>query len=123
MRSAGVGRKESATAKSVPLNVRGKAKRANGKDHGQLQELLRAMRVMADGDFSVRMTGAYGGEMEQIAEVFNAIVAANKQMEQQLSRVGELVGREGRTRPKSSSPCRAARGAKWNIPSTRSSTT
>ena len=58
------------------------------------------MRVMADGDFSVRMTGAYGGEMEQIAEAFNAIVAANQQMEQQLSRVGELVGREGRTRPR-----------------------
>ena len=53
------------------------------------------MRV---GDFSVRMSGDRLGIEGKIADTFNEIVAANQRMAQQLERVGQLVGKEGKTR-------------------------
>ncbi|MFZ0425072.1 MAG: HAMP domain-containing protein [Xanthobacteraceae bacterium] len=53
------------------------------------------MRV---GDFSVRMPGDRIGIMGKIADTFNEIVATNQRMAKQLERVGQVVGREGRTR-------------------------
>ena len=53
---------------------------------------------MRGGDFSVRMTGDHLGIEGKIADTFNEIVAANQRMAQQLERVGQVVGREGKTR-------------------------
>ncbi|HEX3506090.1 MAG TPA: HAMP domain-containing protein [Xanthobacteraceae bacterium] len=53
------------------------------------------MRV---GDFSVRMAGDRIGILGKIADTFNEIVATNQRMALQLERVGQVVGREGRTR-------------------------
>ncbi len=53
---------------------------------------------MRSGDFSVRMTGDHLGIEGKIADTFNEIVAANQRMAQQLERVGQVVGREGKTR-------------------------
>ncbi|MGE5366854.1 MAG: HAMP domain-containing protein, partial [Betaproteobacteria bacterium] len=53
------------------------------------------MRV---GDFSVRMAGDRVGLIGKIADTFNDIVATNQRMAQQLERVGQVVGREGRTK-------------------------
>ncbi|MGB9389278.1 MAG: HAMP domain-containing protein [Xanthobacteraceae bacterium] len=53
------------------------------------------MRV---GDFSARMAGDRVGLIGKIADTFNDIVATNQRMAQQLERVGQIVGREGRTR-------------------------
>ncbi|MGB5184087.1 MAG: HAMP domain-containing protein [Xanthobacteraceae bacterium] len=53
------------------------------------------MRV---GDFSARMAGDRVGLIGKIADTFNDIVATNQRMAQQLERVGQVVGREGRTR-------------------------
>ena len=53
---------------------------------------------MRAGDFSVRMDGAGAGLEGKIADTFNDIVAANQQMAQQLERVGQVVGREGKTK-------------------------
>jgi HAMP domain-containing protein/CheY-like chemotaxis protein/signal transduction histidine kinase len=63
-----------------------------------MQELLHALQAMRGGDFSVRMTGDHLGIEGKIADTFNEIVAANQQMAQQLERVGQVVGREGKTR-------------------------
>src|SRR3954451_8829802 len=77
---------------------RGKAKAyANGKTDPS-QQLLQALQAMRSGDFSVRMTGDRLGIEGKIADTFNEIVAANQRMAQQLERVGEVVGREGKTR-------------------------
>jgi HAMP domain-containing protein/CheY-like chemotaxis protein/signal transduction histidine kinase len=77
---------------------RAKARRyANGKGD-PLQELLHALQAMRSGDFSMRMTGDHLGIEGKIADTFNEIVAANQQMAQQLERVGQVVGREGKTR-------------------------
>jgi HAMP domain-containing protein/CheY-like chemotaxis protein/signal transduction histidine kinase len=69
----------------------------NGKPDPE-QELLHALQAMRSGDFSVRMTGDHLGIDGKIADTFNEIVAANERMAQQLELVGQVVGREGKTR-------------------------
>jgi HAMP domain-containing protein/CheY-like chemotaxis protein/signal transduction histidine kinase len=75
----------------------------NGDDPGalaehSLTELLHALQAMRVGDFSVRMAGDRVGLIGKVADTFNDIVATNQRMAQQLERVGQVVGREGRTR-------------------------
>jgi hypothetical protein len=75
----------------------------NGDDPGaltehSLTELLHALQAMRVGDFSVRMAGDHVGLIGKVADTFNDIVATNQRMAQQLERVGQVVGREGRTR-------------------------
>src|SRR5580692_4604809 len=70
---------------------------AQGDSHG-LTELLQALQAMRVGDFSVRMAGDRVGIMGKIADTFNDIVATNQRMAKQVERVGQVVGREGKTR-------------------------
>ncbi|HEV7690554.1 MAG TPA: HAMP domain-containing protein, partial [Hyphomonadaceae bacterium] len=65
---------------------------------GDLRELLSALQRMKTGDFSVRLPGDRVGMFGKIADAFNDIVADNQTMAVELERVGEAVGREGRTR-------------------------
>jgi len=60
--------------------------------------VLAALQTMRDGDFSVRLPGSWTGLGGKIADTFNDIVAANQQMAEELKRVGQVVGKEGRTR-------------------------
>jgi HAMP domain-containing protein/CheY-like chemotaxis protein/signal transduction histidine kinase len=75
-----------------------KRKAAGNGQSDPLQDLLHALQAMRGGDFSVRMTGDHLGVEGKIADTFNEIVAANQRMAQQLERVGQVVGREGKTR-------------------------
>ena len=63
-----------------------------------LTELLTALQAMRGGDFSIRMPGDNIGIEGKIADTFNEIIAANQRMAKQLERVGEVVGREGKTK-------------------------
>ena len=65
---------------------------------GDLRELLAALQSMKIGDFSVRLPGDRTGMYGKIADAFNDIVADNQRMAVELERVGQAVGREGRTR-------------------------
>ncbi len=67
-------------------------------DAAGLAELLHALQAMRVGDFSVRMAGDRVGLIGKIADTFNEIAATNQRMASQLERVGQVVGREGRTR-------------------------
>ncbi len=67
-------------------------------DAGALAELLHALQAMRVGDFSVRMAGDRVGLLGKIADTFNEIAGTNQRMARQLERVGQVVGREGRTR-------------------------
>ena len=60
--------------------------------------ILACLQTMRDGNFSVRLPGAWTGVEGKIADTFNEIAAANQQMAQELKRVGQVVGKEGRTR-------------------------
>jgi len=64
-------------------------------DQHRILQALQAMRV---GDFSVRLPADGIGIGGKIADTFNEIVAANERMAQQLQYVGQVVGREGKTR-------------------------
>jgi HAMP domain-containing protein/signal transduction histidine kinase/DNA-binding response OmpR family regulator len=70
----------------------------NWSENGELRQLLHALQSMRVGDFSVRMAGDQIGIMGKVADTFNEIVAANQRIAQQLERVGQVVGREGKTR-------------------------
>jgi len=63
-----------------------------------LSVILAGLQTMRDGDFSVRLPGSWTGLAGKVADTFNEIVAANQQMAEELKRVGQVVGKEGRTR-------------------------
>ncbi|MDB5408601.1 MAG: hybrid sensor histidine kinase/response regulator [Rhodospirillales bacterium] len=74
---------------------------ANGHSESQAFELgglLEALQAMGVGDFSVRLPRDQVGLAGKIADKFNEIIAANERMAQQLEQVGQIVGREGKTR-------------------------
>jgi HAMP domain-containing protein/CheY-like chemotaxis protein/signal transduction histidine kinase len=75
-----------------------KTPNVNGGESLELRELLHALQAMRVGDFSVRMPGHQTGLMGKVADTFNEIVTANQRMAKQLERVGQVVGREGKTR-------------------------
>ncbi len=63
-----------------------------------LHALLYGLQAMSDGNFSVRLPGDWTGLEGKIADTFNKIVTANQTIAQELKRVGQVVGKEGRTR-------------------------
>ncbi len=66
-----------------------------GLDRSQL--LLALQRVRA-GDFTVQLPGDWSGLDGKIADTFNEIIAANEKMAFELRRVGQVVGKQGKTR-------------------------
>ncbi len=63
-----------------------------------LAVILQNLQTMKDGDFSVRLPVTWTGLPGKIADSFNEIVTANEQMALELKRVGQAVGKEGKTR-------------------------
>ena len=86
------------TTPPLPVNGNGVMNGANGAASFDPHELLQALQAMQVGDFSVRMAGDRTGIEGKIADTFNTIVAANQRMANELERVGQLVGREGKAR-------------------------
>ncbi len=72
---------------------------SNGAVEGaELRDLLAILGAMRAGDFSVRLPTDWDGLWGKVADTFNDIVASNERMAQQLDRVGQVVGREGKTK-------------------------
>ena len=94
----------SARSTTTKKNGHTSAKRyTNGHANGngasaELNVLLHGLQAMRDGNFSVRLPGNWTGLEGKIADTFNEIVAANQKMAQELQRVGQVVGKEGKTR-------------------------
>jgi HAMP domain-containing protein/CheY-like chemotaxis protein/signal transduction histidine kinase len=74
----------------------GKPKVADGSL--DLTIILASLQTMRDGDFTVRLPGTWVGLAGKVADTFNEIVAANQHMAQELKRVGQVVGKQGKTR-------------------------
>src|SRR4029077_4757318 len=68
-----------------------------GSAPADLSVILGALQTMREGDFSVRLPGYWTGLHGKIADTFNEIVATNQQMSRELTRVGQAVGKEGKT--------------------------
>src|SRR5262245_28623763 len=62
----------------------------------ELTELLSALVAFRDGDSSVRLPMTWSGVPGKIADVFNEIAELNQRMTQELVRLRESVGKEGR---------------------------
>jgi HAMP domain-containing protein/CheY-like chemotaxis protein len=77
---------------------KGNGNSAAPADAPDLAMILAGLHAVRDGDFSVRLPGAWSGIHGKIADTFNEIVAANQQMARELKRIGQAVGKEGRTR-------------------------
>jgi len=63
-----------------------------------LKNLLLTLQAVRDGNFAVRIAGDHEGIEGKIAETLNDIIAANQRLSQEMSRAGQLVGKEGKTR-------------------------
>src|SRR5215471_1873795 len=59
--------------------------------------LLAALEAVRNGDFTAALPGDRTGLAGKIADAFNDIVATNRRMAEEMERVGQVVGREGRT--------------------------
>ncbi|MGA9720101.1 MAG: hybrid sensor histidine kinase/response regulator, partial [Acidobacteriaceae bacterium] len=97
-------RKSATTTASSRKSGNGTQKNGNGNvlatppATNDLALILASLQTMRKGDFSVRLPVAWTGIPGKIADTFNDIVAANEQMAAELTRVGQAVGKEGRTR-------------------------
>jgi HAMP domain-containing protein/CheY-like chemotaxis protein/signal transduction histidine kinase len=84
------------TKQGARSNGRGHSR--NGSNNSNLSVILSALQTMRAGDFSVRLPGAWVGVEGKVADTFNDIVSSNQQMAHELKRVGQVVGKEGKTR-------------------------
>src|SRR6266571_1886506 len=82
----------------VALVPNGHAEEITDGESFDLHHMLQALQAMRVGDFSVRLPADRTGLAGKIADTFNEIVAANERMAKQLEYVGQVVGREGKTR-------------------------
>ena len=80
----------------------------NGASHAvseisaaDLSLVLSSLQTMRDGDFSVRLPGTWTGLPGKLADTFNEIVGSNQQIARELKRIGQVVGKEGKTRERS----------------------
>ena len=96
-------RSDSNSATAAANGATKAVRRKNGNSAAEgvspdLVAILASLQTMRDGDFSVRLPGSWMGMEGKIADTFNEIVAANQHMAQELRRVGQVVGKQGRTR-------------------------
>ena len=89
-----------------------KLRKANGKQGTpepelNLSKLLQALQRVRDGDFSVRLASDQTGLAGKVADTFNEIVSANQRLAGELERVGQIVGKDGKTRHRMSSERRS----------------
>jgi HAMP domain-containing protein/CheY-like chemotaxis protein len=85
-------------SKTSPRNSAASGTGQSAQPPDYLPVILQALQTMKDGDFSVRLPGSWAGLAGKIADHFNEIVSGNEQMARELKRVGQAVGKEGRTR-------------------------
>ncbi|HEX6639054.1 MAG TPA: HAMP domain-containing protein, partial [Steroidobacteraceae bacterium] len=96
------------TRRRTPSVGKQKQPNANGNGNGNgshgaatdadLKKLLRALHAVRDGDFTVRLAPDHTGLAGKLADAFNEMVSANERMAKELERVGQMVGKEGKTR-------------------------
>ncbi len=84
--------------RSVPKTTPQKPAKAPPSTQFDLKSLLRTLQAVRDGDFSVRLPSDYEGIEGKVAEILNEIIAANQRLAREMSRAGQLVGKEGKTR-------------------------
>ena len=85
-------------AETLPALPKNNGKPKASDESLDLAVILASLQSMRDGDFTVRLPGTWVGLAGKVADTFNEIVAANQHMAQELRRVGQVVGKQGKTR-------------------------
>ncbi|MCC5646928.1 HAMP domain-containing protein [Nostoc sp. CHAB 5824] len=65
-------------------------------DNLDLNQLLKTLNAVKQGDFSARMPIDHTGVAGKIADTLNSIIDQNQQMAAELQRIGNVVGKEGK---------------------------
>ncbi|MBN3942604.1 MAG: HAMP domain-containing protein [Nostoc sp.] len=65
-------------------------------DNLDLNQLLRTLNAVKQGDFSARMPIDHTGVAGKIADTLNGIIDQNERMAAELQRIGNVVGKEGK---------------------------
>src|SRR5258708_7632824 len=93
----------SVTVAATKTRSNGKNGRGNGKNgppeltgEAAQRELLSALRGVAKGDFTIRLTTARPGIDGDVAEAFNDLVTLTARLVEEFQRISEVVGQEGR---------------------------
>jgi HAMP domain-containing protein/CheY-like chemotaxis protein/signal transduction histidine kinase len=81
-----------------PSNGARKNGHATAEASPDLVAILASLQTLRDGDFSVRLPGSWVGLAGKIADTFNDIAAADQEMARELKRLGQVVGKQGKTR-------------------------
>ena len=92
---------------SMQARRKGNASAPNAECTFNLSKLLQALQSVRDGDFSARLPSDQTGLAGKVADTFNEIVAANQRLAFELERVGQIVGKDGKTRHRMSSERRS----------------
>jgi HAMP domain-containing protein/signal transduction histidine kinase/CheY-like chemotaxis protein len=108
-----------ATAQKAPARRSTRAKSSNGKDGAppkrraedngsvdaaDLENLLEGLHAARHGDFSRRLSTRRRDMVGDLARAYNELVEQNARMTKELSRVGRVIGREGRMAERASLP-------------------
>jgi len=80
---------------TVATKTRSNGKTSQKGDAAQ-RELLSALRGVAKGDFTIRLSTAKPGLDAEVAEAFNDLVTLNARLLGEFQRISEVVGRDGR---------------------------
>ncbi|HTS37657.1 MAG TPA: HAMP domain-containing protein [Candidatus Solibacter sp.] len=98
MKRASVNLMDPATTEALQPIAKNNGKTKASDGSLDLTVILASLQTMRNGDFTVRLPGTWTGLAGKIADTFNDIVTANQHMAQELKRVGNVVGKEGKTR-------------------------
>jgi len=98
MKRAGLNMIPPAAHQNVPPATTSNGKKRSSHEGLDLNVILASLQSVRDGDFTVRLPGTWVGLPGKVADTFNEIVAANQHMAQELKRVGQVVGKQGKTR-------------------------
>jgi signal transduction histidine kinase/HAMP domain-containing protein/CheY-like chemotaxis protein len=75
----------------------GNGRRQNGRgDDSALARLEEALRAATGGDFGIRLPARRKDAVGRVEAAFNELVARNAALEDELVRIGQIIGREGR---------------------------
>jgi HAMP domain-containing protein/CheY-like chemotaxis protein/signal transduction histidine kinase len=90
-------------ANTVSTSAQGQGRNGVGHSTAEISTtdlglVLSCLQTVRDGDFSVRLPGTWTGLPGKLADTFNEIVGSNQQIAHELKRIGQVVGKEGKTR-------------------------
>jgi HAMP domain-containing protein/signal transduction histidine kinase/FixJ family two-component response regulator len=90
---------KSLPVKSIPKEIENTesilSPKLSSSERDQLRALLRTVKAVRSGEFSVRMPVEVEGIISEIGDVVNDIIELNETMANEFVRVGKIVGQEG----------------------------